>query len=149
MTLEEEIKQSKFPNEIEKALINVLFTANHLYSHNLKRFKPHGISPEQYNVLRILRGSHPKKLRLADIASRMLDRNSNATRLVEKLRLKDLVTRDNCPVDRRQVDIGVTEKGLEVLSRIDVESKEWFDSQKNITLEEAQILNTLLDKMRD
>lgn len=148
MTLEEEIKQSRFPNEVEKALINVLFTANHLYSHNLKRFKPHGVSPEQYNVLRILRGSHPKKLRLADIAGRMLDRNSNATRLVEKLRLKDFVTRENCPVDRRQVDIGITDKGLEVLSRIDVESKLWFDTQQHISQEEAQTLNTLLDKMR-
>lgn len=148
MTLEEEIKQSRFPNEVEKAMVNVLFTANHLYSHNLKRFKLHGVSPEQYNVLRILRGSHPKKLRLADIASRMLDRNSNATRLVEKLRIKDFVTRDNCPVDRRQVDIGITEKGLEVLGRIDIESKQYFENHQNISQDEAQTLNTLLDKMR-
>lgn len=148
MTLEEEIKQSHFPNEVEKALVNVIFTANFLHNQNLKRFKKHGISPEQFNVLRILRGSHPKKLRLADISSRMLDRNSNATRLVEKLRLKNLVTRDNCEKDRRQVDIGITQNGLDVLALIDVESKQWFEKQAFISKDEAKTINLLLDKMR-
>lgn len=148
MTLEEEIKQKRFPNELEKAFINVIFTGNHFYGINLKMFKPYGISPEQFNVLRILRGSNPSKLRLADISGRMLDRNSNATRLVEKLRLKELVTRLECIEDRRQVDIGITEKGLEMLGKIDVDFAAWFSSYSCITLEEAKALNTILDKMR-
>lgn len=148
MRLEDEIRQSKFPNEFEKALVNVLFTSNHFYSVNLKRFKSYGLSPEQYNVLRILRGSQPKCMRLSDISERMLDRNSNATRLVEKLRLKNMITRESCPSDRRQVDIAITDKGLDVLSQIDIESAEWYEANKNLTKEEAETLNFLLDKMR-
>lgn len=148
MRLEDEIKQKEFPSEMEKALINVIFTSGYFYSQNVKRFKPFGVSPEQFNVLRILRGSHPKKLRLSDISSRMLDKSSNATRLVEKLRLKDLVTRDLCNVDRRQVDVGITEFGLRILSEIDVKMKEWFLATNHLSKQEAETLNFLLDKMR-
>lgn len=148
MKIEEEIKQSKFSNPFEKALVNIFFTANHFYGLNIKRLKKHGISPEQFNVLRILRGSHPLKMRLSDIASRMLDRNSNATRLVEKLRQKGLVTRDLCSSDRRQVDIAITEKGLEILAVIDGESKLWFEAHQTLNPAEATLLSDLLDKMR-
>lgn len=148
MKLEDEIKQSRFPNEIEKAVINIIYTSNHFYALNLQRFKPFGISPEQYNVLRILRGSHPRKLCLSDISSRMLDRNSNATRLVEKLKLKLLVTRKSCKDDRRQVDIGITDQGLDMLAKIDVLFSEWMLHYKQITEEEARTLNEILDKMR-
>lgn len=148
MRLEEAIQQKHFPNEIEKAFVNVIFTANQFYANHLQRLKPHGISPEQFNVLRILRGSHPKTLSLMDIAGRMLDKNSNATRLVEKLRLKELVTRNICPADRRQVDIGITGRGLSLLDLLDVEMKEWFNQFNHITEEEARLLNGLLDKIR-
>jgi DNA-binding MarR family transcriptional regulator len=148
MRLEEAIQQKHFPNEIEKAFVNVIFTANQFYANHLQRLKPHGISPEQFNVLRILRGSHPKTLSLMDIAGRMLDKNSNATRLVEKLRLKELVTRNICPADRRQVDIGITGRGLSLLDLLDVEMKEWFNQFNHITEEEARQLNGLLDKIR-
>jgi DNA-binding MarR family transcriptional regulator len=83
-----------------------------------------------------------------DIAGRMLDKNSNATRLVEKLRLKELVTRNICPADRRQVDIGITGRGLSLLDLLDVEMKEWFNQFNHITEEEARQLNGLLDKIR-
>lgn len=148
MTLEEAIKQKHFPNEVEKAFVNVLFTANQFYGMHMQRLKGYGISPEQYNVLRILRGSHPKTLSLMEISSRMLDKNSNATRLVEKLRLKNLVTRNTCKVDRRQVDIGVTEAGLQVLESIDKELPGWFKDFSHLNDSEAQMLNSLLDKMR-
>jgi DNA-binding MarR family transcriptional regulator len=148
MTLEEAIKQKHFPNEVEKAFVNVLFTANQFYGMHMQRLKAFGISPEQYNVLRILRGSHPKTLSLMEISSRMLDKNSNATRLVEKLRIKNLVTRNTCKMDRRQVDIGVTEAGLDLLVRIDNELPGWFKEFSHLSDPEAQLLNSLLDKMR-
>jgi DNA-binding MarR family transcriptional regulator len=148
MKIEEAIKQKHFPNEHEKAFLNVIYTSGQFYSHNQQRLKAFGISPEQYNVLRILRGSHPKQLSLLDILSRMLDKSSNATRLVEKLRLKGFVTRKQCKQDRRQVDIGITESGLNLLKTIDLEISQWFDEFRNLTDEEARTLNDLLDKMR-
>jgi DNA-binding MarR family transcriptional regulator len=147
--LEDEIKQEKFANEFEKAAVNILFTSSWLYNVNATRLKKHAITPEQYNVLRILRGSHPAALMLADITSRMIDKSSNATRLVEKLRQKGFVKREICENNRRQVDIIITEKGLNTLKKVDAESEEWIATLKNITKAEAQELNRMLDKLRD
>ena len=108
MSLEQDIKQEKFTNEFQKMAVNIMFTSSWLYNNSVSRFKAHGITPEQFNVLRILRGSHPKKMMLADVSGRMIDKSSNATRLVEKLRQKGLVTREICETNRRQVDIGIT-----------------------------------------
>jgi DNA-binding MarR family transcriptional regulator len=148
MKIEEAIKQKSFPNQIEKVMVNVIYTGNYFNSLNIKRFKFHGISPEQYNVLRILRGSHPSSLSILDVSNRMLNRNSNATRLVEKLRVKDLIVRRVCEKDRRQVDVAISDKGLELLQIIDIDMKEWMDNFKDLTTEEAVHLNFLLDKMR-
>lgn len=148
MSLEEDIGQQRFANEHEKAAINILFTGSWVYSGNAARLKKHGITPEQYNVLRILRGGHPSKMMLADITARMIDKNSNATRLVEKLRQKGLVKRELCESNRRQVDISITEKGLGLMRAIDAEEAQWIDSLKNITKGEAVELNRLLDKLR-
>lgn len=148
MSLEQDIQQERFASEYEKAMVNVLYTSSWLYNANSGRLKQHDITPEQFNVLRILRGSHPKKLMLADITARMLDKNSNATRLVEKLRQKELVNREICENNRRQVDISITEKGLAVLKKIDSEQQEWLDQLKHISKAEAQELNRILDKLR-
>lgn len=149
-TIEEEIKQQKkFESEHEKAVVNILYTSSWLHNKNAARFKEFDITPEQYNVLRILRGSHPKPLMLGEVTCRMLDKNSNATRLVEKLRLKGLVKRELCPNNRRQVDIVITDKGLALLSKIDFTTEEWNASLKTITKTEAQELNRILDKLRD
>jgi DNA-binding MarR family transcriptional regulator len=148
MSIEQDIKQEKFESEFHKVVVNVLFTSGWLYNANAARLKPHGITPEQYNVLRILRGSHPKPIMLAEITCRMIDRSSNATRLVEKLRQKGLVKREPCETNRRQVDISVTSKGLELLVRIDKESDVWLTTLKNISKAEAQELNRILDKLR-
>ena len=148
MSLEQDIKQEKFGNEFDKAAVNILFTGSWLSNVNASRFKPHDITPEQFNVLRILRGSHPKAMMLADITSRMIDKSSNCTRLVEKLRQKGLVKREICEGNRRQVDISITEKGLSVLKKIDSEESEWLSTLKNITRTEAQELNRILDKLR-
>src|SRR4029077_18802647 len=102
MSLEQDIKQEKFQNDHEKATVNILFTGSWLYNINAVRLKKHGITPEQYNVLRILRGSHPKSMMLAEVTARMIDKSSNCTRLVEKLRQKGLLKRDICENNRRQ-----------------------------------------------
>lgn len=148
MSLEQEIRQEKFESEFHKAAVNILFTSSWLYHTNTLRLKPMGITPEQYNVLRILRGSHPRAMMLTDITCRMIDKSSNATRLVEKLRQKSLVKREICEQNRRQVDIVITPKGLELLGRIDKESDAWVATLRNISKTEAQELNRILDKLR-
>lgn len=148
MSLEKEIKQDKFYNEFQKASINILFTGSWLYNLNAAYLKKFGITPEQFNVLRILRGSAPKPMMLADITARMIDKNSNCTRLVEKLRQKGFVNREICENNRRQVDISITEKGLLVLKRIDADVPEWTRAMEKISKAEAKELNRLLDKLR-
>lgn len=148
MSIEREIKQEKFESEFQKALVNILFTGSWLYNVNASFLKGFDSTPEQYNVLRILRGSHPKPMMLADITCRMIDRSSNATRLVEKLRVKGLVKREICKTNRRQVDISITEKGLALLTKIDSASDLHVKLSRNISKAEAQELNRLLDKLR-
>lgn len=148
MSLEDDIQQQKFEDEHHKMAVNILFTSSWLYNLNALRFKPFDITPEQYNVLRILRGSHPKQLMLAEITARMIDKSSNATRLVEKLRQKGLVKREICAENRRQVDIIITDKGLSLLAKIDKTSGQWLATLKNITRQEARELNRILDKLR-
>ena len=148
MSIESDIRQEKFGNEYDKATVNILYTGSWLYNLNSGRLKKHDITPEQYNVLRILRGCHPKSLMLADVTARMIDKNSNCTRLVEKLRLKGLVRREVCEKNRRQVDIFITDKGLAVLRKVDQEAAAWLENLKNITKSEARELNRILDKLR-
>ncbi len=147
-SIEEAIKQRKFGNEYEKAVVNILYTASWLEGMNIQRMKPHGISPQQYNVLRILRGTFPNALRLGDITERMLDKSSNATRLVEKLRQKGFVKREVCKHNRRQVDIWITQAGLDLLTELDLNAEDWLKDLKGISKTEAQQLNTLLDRLR-
>src|SRR5688572_31248385 len=95
MSLEKDLKQERFTNEYEKMVVNILFTGSWLASLNSSRLKPFGVTPEQYNVLRILRGSHPKPMMLADITCRMIDRNSNATRLRSEEHTSELQSQSN------------------------------------------------------
>ncbi len=148
MSIEQAIKQEKFGNEYEKAAINILFTGSWLSHTNSTRLKKHGITPEQYNVLRILRGSHPKSLMLAEVTARMVDKSSNCTRLVEKLRQKGYLKREVCENSRRQVDITILDSGLALLKKVDAEAEQWLNTLKNITKSEAQELNRILDKLR-
>lgn len=135
-------------SEHHKVALNILCTASWLHSSDASRLKKHSVTPEQYNVLRILRGSHPNKLMLAEITNRMIDKSSNATRLVEKLRQKGLVKREVCEMNRRQVDISITDKGLTLMKSIDAEEHKWIETLKNISKSEAAELNKLLDKLR-
>jgi len=148
MSLETDIRQDKFLNEYQKASINILYTGSWLYNINSAQLKKFGITPEQFNVLRILRGSHPKAMMLAEITVRMIDRSSNSTRLVEKLRVKGLVNRELCEDNRRQVDIVITDKGMSLLKKIDTDNARWLESFEQITKTEAKELNRILDKLR-
>lgn len=146
--IEEAIHVRKFNDDYEKAMVNVLYTASWLDGIHLQRLKPAGISPQQFNVLRILRGAFPTPLRLTDITERMIDKNSNATRLVEKLRQKALVKREVCKHNRRQVDIWITDKGLELLSSLDEGFKEYTQSIIHLSKDDVDRLNDLLDRAR-
>ena len=149
MSLEDDILQETFINEYHKAAINILYTGSWLYNVNAGFLKKYGITPEQFNVLRILRGSHPKAMMLADITGRMIDRSSNATRLVEKLRLKGLVNRELCESNRRQVDISITDKGIALLKKIDAQGPKFLEPFEKITRKDARELNRILDRLRD
>ncbi len=148
MKLEEEISQKQFRNEYHKAAVNMVYTFNWLNNFNVGFFKPHGITPQQFNILRILRGQHPKPATIKLIKERMLDKMSDASRIVEKLRIKGLVERNICSHDRRNVDVCITQKGLELLSAIDALEKEIDAKLSTLDEEEIKQLNDLLDKLR-
>lgn len=149
MSIGQAIQQEKFESEHHKALVNILYTGSWLYNLQAVQLKPFGLTPEQFNVLRILRGGHPKPLRLADITCRMIDKSSNATRLVDKLCKKGMVSKTVCESNRRQVDIHITIKGLKTLDKIDKESQGWAERLRGISTEEAAQLSLILDKMRE
>ncbi len=148
MEIGKEIKQTKFKNEYQKMLINILFTSGWLNSKHACNLKPYSISSQQFNLLRILRGQHPKPASVNLLIDRMLDKNSNASRLVEKLRLKKLVERTVCPEDRRAVNVIITQKGLDLLDELDKQDGAFMKELKNLSEKEAEQINTLLDKLR-
>ncbi|MBT0809892.1 MarR family transcriptional regulator [Litoribacter ruber] len=148
MKIEEAIKQKKFKDPYNKALVNMLYTNSYIVSHQGKLFKPYGLSPEQYNVLRILRGMHPEPVTVSTIQDRMLNKMSNASRLVEKLKQKELVRRSECPTDRRQVDITITEEGLKMLAELEEQVNQFNRQILQLDEQELDRLNDLLDKLR-
>lgn len=148
MKIGEEIRQEKFRDEYHKLIINLLYTANWLTYKNASILKPFGISPEQFNVLRILRGQYPNSATVNLIIERMLDKSSNASRLVEKLRVKGLVEREICPEDRRAVNVKITPEGLNLLAELDKKEEQWRSEFHHLSIDEAAIVNDLLDKIR-
>ncbi len=148
MEISKEIKQTKFKNEHQKMLINILFTSSWLSSKHAYNLKPYGISTQQYNLLRILRGQHPKPATVNLLIDRMLDKNSNASRLVEKLRLKKLVERAACAEDRRAVNVVITKKGLDLLIELDKQEENFIKELEILSEKEAKQINLLLDKLR-
>ncbi len=147
-TIEEAIKQKSFKDPYNKLVVNLLYTNSYMVNSQQALFKPHGISPEQYNVLRILRGQNGVATTVSSIQDRMLNKMSNASRLVEKLKLKGLLKREECPNDRRQVDILITEAGLNLLNEVQLEVEMANKQFVNLDLTEVAQLNDLLDKMR-
>lgn len=150
MALEDEIKQQNFRSPIQKAYLNILFTGNWIMSRQLEIFKPFGISPQQYNVLRILKGQHPSPVRINTITDRMLDQNSNTSRLVDKLVAKGFVDRFVCPEDRRAVDVTITDMGIQLLEQISPKIIKFEEEGcQLISEEEARQLSILLEKIRN
>ncbi|MBT9394276.1 MarR family transcriptional regulator [Hymenobacter sp. NST-14] len=149
MRIEDEIKQSAFKDDFQKAHINLMFTAGWLQQQQSAFFKEHGLTLPQFNILRILRGQHPKPATVNLLIERMLDKTSNASRIVDKLETKALVTRTVCPSNRRAVDIRITAAGLGLLSHLDELMQHYQLGLQNLTAEEAAQLSYLLDKIRD
>ncbi len=150
MRLEDEIKQTSFQSEGQKAYLNIVFTSGWLTLRQAAAFRPYGVTLPQFNVLRILRGQHPKPATVALLIDRMLDKTSNASRIVDKLEEKKLVTRTVCPGNRRAVDIRITAAGLDLLRQID-DSGVLVAAQTGMSTlsdSEFQQLNYLLDKIR-
>ncbi len=148
MKIEEEISQPKFKNKNHKGIVNIIYTFNWLYEKQFNFLKPFGITVQQFNILRILRGQHPKPATIKLLKERMLDKMSDASRLVEKLRAKGFIDRKLCDHDRRNVDVLITKQGLDLLKKIDGKEKEAEDLLKNLKSEELDLLNDLLDKIR-
>jgi DNA-binding MarR family transcriptional regulator len=148
MKIEEEIKQPKFKNAFQKASINLMFTAGWLLASNNNFFKGFGITMQQFNILRILRGQNPNSISAAEIKLRMLDRNSDVSRLLDRLIEKKLITKTQCESDKRASDVKITPSGLKLLSKID-QPLDAIDSKViNLTAKEANQLSDLLDKCR-
>lgn len=147
-TIGEAIKQEKFKSEFIKADINVAYTFSYFSGKKNNALKKFGISLAQFNILRILRGLKGKPATVKLLTERMIDKMSNASRLVEKLKNKGLVERFSCPNDRRQVEIYITEKGLALIDDATKALEASLAEQQHITEDEARQLNGLLDKMR-
>ncbi len=148
MGISEDIKQSKFKSELNKAIINIIYTNNWLQQKQVQMFKPYGLTLPQYNILRILRGQHPKPATVNLLIERMLDKSSNASRIVDKLESKNLVARKQCSDDRRAVDVFITSEGLNTLDQIDAQLSEWEGSLKGLNEEDCKNLNDMLDRIR-
>jgi DNA-binding MarR family transcriptional regulator len=150
MKIEDEIK-STVPLQISKKIIlNILYTQNVINEKFSEVLKPYELSGEQYNVLRILRGQKGNPANMCLIQERMVAKTSNTTRLVDKLLLKNLVTRNVCPENRRKIEVLVTQQGLDILTELDPKVNEHEDYfSKNLNTEELEQLNALLEKYRN
>lgn len=148
MRLEEEIRTSKFQNEIHKAHINIIFSAGWLRGRINASLKPFGLTQEQFNVMRIVRGAMPEGVRVKDITRRMLERSSNTTRIIDRLELKGLLQRLQSARDRRERAIELTAEGIALLEIIERDWEKNTPHYTTLTTQEAAQLNELLDKMR-
>lgn len=149
MRIEEIIKSNVAMDDAKKIVLNIMVTQNVLAEKFNEVLKPYDLSGEQYNVLRILRGQKGNPANMCVIQDRMIAKNSNTTRLIDKLLLKDLVTREVCPENRRKIEVLITEKGLQLLEELDpkvLENEKLFAA--NLNQKELVELNTLLEKYR-
>ncbi|MGB4400821.1 MAG: MarR family transcriptional regulator [Daejeonella sp.] len=148
MEIEKEIVSSKFENNHQKAIVNLIYTYGWITNLLKQRLNKHKITLQQYNILRILRGQSPKPATINLLKERMLDKMSDASRIVERLVQKKLVDRCVNDQDRRAVDIRISPEGLKILQKLDKEMSSKDILWDNITDEEAGMLSRLLDKMR-
>lgn len=149
MKIEDVIKSNVIMDDSKKVILNIMYTQNVIGDKFSEIIKSYDLSSEQYNVLRILRGQKGNPANMCIIQERMLAKNSNTTRLIDKLLLKDFVTREVCPDNRRKIEVLITQKGLDVLAELDpkvIQHEQLFAN--NLTHAELKQLNTLLEKYR-
>ena len=149
MRIEEIIKSNVTMDAAKKVILNLMYTQTVIADKFNEILKPYDVSSEQYNVLRILRGQKGCPANMCLIQERMIAKNSNTTRLIDKLLLKELVTREVCPENRRKIEVQITEKGLDLLDELDpkvLENEKIFSN--NLSKDELELLNTLLEKYR-
>jgi DNA-binding MarR family transcriptional regulator len=149
MRLEDEIRQPKFKSNRQKSVINLIYSSGYLINYLNDKAKAFDITRQQYNVLRILKGQLPKSASINLIKERMLDKMSDASRIVERLRVKQLVERTTSASDKRAVDITITPKGLKLLEDMEPAIGRVDDLFQNFTDQELETFNSLLDKMRE
>lgn len=147
MRIDDEI-HSKFEDNYQKAVINISYTEGWLRNTFNCHFERHNLTQQQFNILRILRGQYPKPATVNLLKERMIDKMSDASRIVDRLVQKEMITRCTNNKDRRAVDIRISEKGLDVLETMDKEFKTKDFVKNNLTAEEAGLLSDLLDKLR-
>ncbi len=149
MKIESIIKSTIALPVCKKTVLNIMYTQTLMADKFGEVLKPFDLSGEQFNVLRILRGQKGEPANMSLIQERMLARNSNTTRLVDKLLLKDLVTREVCPGNRRKIEVRITENGLELLKKVDPKVDEFEQKfAANLSGTELETLNDLLEKFR-
>ncbi len=147
MGIEQDINQTNFRNEFQKAAINFIYTYNWFNEKMRLFFEKEDITPQQFNILRILRGAG-KPISTLQIRQRMLDKMSDTSRIVDRLLVKELVKKDTCPNDKRLVDVSITDKGKSLLKKIDGYNNEMDAIFDNLSESDARSLNNLLDKLR-
>jgi DNA-binding MarR family transcriptional regulator len=148
MGIEKDIQQTNFRNEFQKMGINIIYTANWLNEKMGQILATEDITQQQYNILRILRGSECP-LSTLKIRERMLDKMSDTSRIVDRLIVKDLVEKTACIKDKRLVDITISKKGLQLLEKLDSLNEHIDSILKGVSEKEAQAMNQILDKLRE
>ncbi len=148
MNLEQEIKQSKFRSEFQKTIINIYYTNSYIFSKFQDLLSEYKLTVQQYNILRILRGQFPKTASIGAIKERMLDKNSDITRIIDRLIIKQLAERKNSISDRRVAEIKITKKGLSLLKKMDLVDLKSDNILSHLNETDLKKLNELLDKIR-
>ena len=149
MGIDQDIKQATFRNPHQKAAINLIYTVAWMRDKTKCVFDAEDITPQQFNILRILRGSFPDPLSTLQIRERMLEKMSDTSRIVDRLIAKGVVKKLTCKNDRRLVDVIITDKGKKLLERLDERQSEIDAVLNNLSEKDANILSDLLDKIRD
>jgi len=148
MQLEDALQQKSWRSEQQKASLNIMYTASWITGKINQILKPYGISNQQFNILRILKGQKGNAATIKLLSERMIDKMSNTSRLVEKLKQKGYITREECETDRRRVDIFITEDGLRITEVCSIAIRREVEDGLNINSVEAESLNLLLEKLR-
>lgn len=148
MGIGEDIQQKTFKSEQSKAIINIFYTNSWLHQRHQEIFKSRNLTTPQFNILRILRGQFPNPSTVNLLIDRMIDKSSNASRIVDRLEEKELVVRKQCAADRRAVDVFISDKGLKLLEELDAELDDVQSDLIGLNEGECKELNRLLDRLR-